>query len=206
MERMAEALACIAAWRADPDARCNCPVCGAAGVEIIDRSARPYSEWYVLKVRGMRARRDAAHSVAGAASISEHGGRCARDCSACRVLMERETCLIGSRHFLPGVLTVNVVRYPQDPTLGYAGYVELVRNEIGSGRSILLGKSFSGPVAVLVATQLGEQMQGHRACRDVRQKPLAAAGSFGGRHASIPARRPQDQECYADGPLWRSGT
>jgi hypothetical protein len=49
MERMAEAMACVAAWRADPDAPCNCPVCAAVGLEIIDQSARPYSEWYVLK-------------------------------------------------------------------------------------------------------------------------------------------------------------
>ena len=55
---------------------------------------------------------------------------------------------------------VNVVRYPQDPTLGYAGYVELVRREIGSRPVYVLGESFSGPIAVLVATQLREQVQG----------------------------------------------
>ena len=25
-----------------------CPACGKVGLEIIDRSARPYAEWYVL--------------------------------------------------------------------------------------------------------------------------------------------------------------
>ena len=50
-ERMAEAFACIAAWRMDPDAPRNCPVCGASGLEIIDLSTRPYAEWYVLKCR-----------------------------------------------------------------------------------------------------------------------------------------------------------
>ncbi|WP_291159588.1 hypothetical protein [Hyphomicrobium sp.] len=46
---MADALDRIARWRADPGAVQGCPVCGTPGVEIIDRSARPYSEWYVLK-------------------------------------------------------------------------------------------------------------------------------------------------------------
>ncbi len=42
------ALECIAQWRSDPEARAACPRCGAEGLEIIDRSARPYAEWYAL--------------------------------------------------------------------------------------------------------------------------------------------------------------
>jgi hypothetical protein len=42
------ALAAIARWRQDPEASAACPRCGAAGLEIIDRSARPYAEWYAL--------------------------------------------------------------------------------------------------------------------------------------------------------------
>jgi pimeloyl-ACP methyl ester carboxylesterase len=57
-------------------------------------------------------------------------------------------------------LTVKVVRYPQDSSLGYAGYAEIVRREIGDRPVFLLGESFSGPVAVRVATQLGRQVQG----------------------------------------------
>lgn len=56
--------------------------------------------------------------------------------------------------------TVKVVRYPNDPTLGYAGYAELVRNVIGAREVFLLGESFSGPIAVRVATQLGPQIKG----------------------------------------------
>ena len=47
-ERLREALARIAAWRLDPEAPQPCPACGAPGLEIVDRSARPYTEWYVL--------------------------------------------------------------------------------------------------------------------------------------------------------------
>jgi pimeloyl-ACP methyl ester carboxylesterase len=62
--------------------------------------------------------------------------------------------------FLAKYLTVRIVRYPPDPTLGYGGYTELVRREIGKRQVFLLGESFSGPVAVRVAKQLGEQIKG----------------------------------------------
>jgi predicted RNA-binding Zn-ribbon protein involved in translation (DUF1610 family) len=38
----------IAAWRVDPKRAVACPACGEAGLAIIDRSARPYAEWYAL--------------------------------------------------------------------------------------------------------------------------------------------------------------
>ncbi len=50
-ERLREALDRITAWRVDPGASHACPACGVPGVEIIDASARPYTEWYVLKCR-----------------------------------------------------------------------------------------------------------------------------------------------------------
>ncbi|HVZ03521.1 alpha/beta hydrolase [Hyphomicrobium sp.] len=56
--------------------------------------------------------------------------------------------------------TVRIVRYPNDPSLGYAGYAELVRNVIGTREVYLLGESFSGPVAIRVASQLGRQIRG----------------------------------------------
>jgi hypothetical protein len=45
-------LACIAAWRADPERPVACPACGREGLAIIDRSARPYAEWYALSCAG----------------------------------------------------------------------------------------------------------------------------------------------------------
>ena len=75
--------------------------------------------------------------------------------------------------FLAEYLTVKIIRYPLDPTLGYAGYTELVRREIGRRQVFLLGESFSGPVAVRVAETARPANQGHRACRDVCQKSMA---------------------------------
>ena len=48
-ERLEIALTSIAAWRNEPEEPCLCPVCGKPGLTIIDRSARPYAEWYVLR-------------------------------------------------------------------------------------------------------------------------------------------------------------
>jgi len=47
-EEMRLALARIAGWRVDPEAPVACPRCGRDGLAIIDRSARPYAEWYAL--------------------------------------------------------------------------------------------------------------------------------------------------------------
>jgi pimeloyl-ACP methyl ester carboxylesterase len=57
-------------------------------------------------------------------------------------------------------LAVRAVSYPHDPSLGYAGYAEIVRGEVGKRTVFLLGESFSGPVAIRVASQLGRQIQG----------------------------------------------
>ena len=47
-DEMRLALAGIAGWRAAPEAPVGCPRCGREGLAIIDRSARPYAEWYAL--------------------------------------------------------------------------------------------------------------------------------------------------------------
>jgi hypothetical protein len=47
-DQLREAGRRIAAWRASPEAPVACPVCGKAGLEIVDRSARPHAEWYAL--------------------------------------------------------------------------------------------------------------------------------------------------------------
>lgn len=47
-EHLADALDRIGAWRVDPWTVQMCPVCQTSGLIIIDRSVRPYSEWYAL--------------------------------------------------------------------------------------------------------------------------------------------------------------
>jgi hypothetical protein len=47
-EKMSVALQRIAAWRSAPSDPVLCPVCETQGLAIIDRSSRPYAEWYAL--------------------------------------------------------------------------------------------------------------------------------------------------------------
>ena len=47
-DEMANALPRILAWRVDPDAPVICPRCDKPDLNVIDRSARPYAEWYAL--------------------------------------------------------------------------------------------------------------------------------------------------------------
>ena len=42
------ALQRIAAWRLSAAEPVACPVCEASGIEVVDRSTRPYAEWYAL--------------------------------------------------------------------------------------------------------------------------------------------------------------
>jgi hypothetical protein len=51
-EKVRLAYAALAAWRADPKEPVACPACGRDGLEVSDRSARPYAEWYVLSCAG----------------------------------------------------------------------------------------------------------------------------------------------------------
>lgn len=57
-------------------------------------------------------------------------------------------------------IACEAVRYPFDATWGYAAYADYAASVIGSRRVVLLGESFSGPVAVMVADRLGSQVAG----------------------------------------------
>jgi pimeloyl-ACP methyl ester carboxylesterase len=57
-------------------------------------------------------------------------------------------------------IPVQVVRYPPDQVLGYAELPDFVRQRIGSGPVVLLGESFSGPIAIQLAADLPEQIKG----------------------------------------------
>ena len=47
-DKLGVAYRCVTTWRANPGAPAMCPACGASGLAIVDRSARPYAEWYAL--------------------------------------------------------------------------------------------------------------------------------------------------------------
>jgi len=47
-EAVQAAHAAIAAWQQAPDQPAVCPVCQSAVLAVVDRSARPYTAWFVL--------------------------------------------------------------------------------------------------------------------------------------------------------------
>lgn len=59
----AELIGLVRAWRNDEAKPVACPVCGAA-LEIADRSARPYREWYALSCSGCGLSKTVAVSLA----------------------------------------------------------------------------------------------------------------------------------------------
>ena len=48
MDLMVKAMGQVRIWEAGQRDGLVCPVCGAPGLEIIDRSARPHMSWYAL--------------------------------------------------------------------------------------------------------------------------------------------------------------
>jgi hypothetical protein len=65
VEQQRAAMRCIAAWRSDPRKTVACTACGKAGLEIIDRSARPHAEWYALSCEACGLR-ETLHIALGA--------------------------------------------------------------------------------------------------------------------------------------------
>jgi pimeloyl-ACP methyl ester carboxylesterase len=55
---------------------------------------------------------------------------------------------------------LQVVSYPPDQVLGYAELPDYVRAQIGSEPVVLLGESFSGPIAINLAAQMQGQVKG----------------------------------------------
>lgn len=47
-ERLPLFLERIAKWQQQPNEPVACPQCGAGHLAVIDRSARPYAEWYAV--------------------------------------------------------------------------------------------------------------------------------------------------------------
>lgn len=48
---MQSAMQRLRAWQIDRDGDQTCPNCGAPGLKIRDRSARPHAEWYAMKCK-----------------------------------------------------------------------------------------------------------------------------------------------------------
>jgi pimeloyl-ACP methyl ester carboxylesterase len=59
-----------------------------------------------------------------------------------------------------GPVPLQVVSYPADARLGYRELTEYIREIIGSRNVVVLGESFSGPIAVEIAATMPNQVKG----------------------------------------------
>ena len=71
------------------------------------------------------------------------------------VLFERLQKILPS-----AVVKVTVIAYPPDASMTYRDYVALVKGSLGSRRVVLLGESFSGPIAIMLAAEIPEHVRG----------------------------------------------
>ena len=91
---------------------------------------------------------------------------------------------------LAGQLETRVVRYPTGKSLDYQELEQVVRASIPShGSVILLGESFSGPIAVSLAASLGDRVAGLVLCCSFVRNPLPALSRLRGLIDAMPVSR-----------------
>jgi pimeloyl-ACP methyl ester carboxylesterase len=61
---------------------------------------------------------------------------------------------------LDGRIPVRRIVYPADPRLGYAALTDYVISKLSGGSTVLLGESFSGPIAIKVAARRPHDIAG----------------------------------------------
>lgn len=71
---------------------------------------------------------------------------------------------------------VKIVRYPDNPALGYPQLAELVRHALPTEPFVLLGESFSGPVAIALAAEQPANLKGLVLCCTFARSPRPALG------------------------------
>jgi pimeloyl-ACP methyl ester carboxylesterase len=81
---------------------------------------------------------------------------------------------------LPPALNVVVVRYPPQEWAGYAELEAVARASLpAAGPFIILGESFSGPIAVSLAASCGPQLKGLVLCCTFVRNPRPLLGALG---------------------------
>jgi pimeloyl-ACP methyl ester carboxylesterase len=78
----------------------------------------------------------------------------------------------------PGI-EPHIVSYPPDPALGYAELEALVRASLPTDRPyVVLGESFSGPIAISIAASRPQHLVGLILCVTFAHNPLPVLGSM----------------------------
>jgi pimeloyl-ACP methyl ester carboxylesterase len=86
---------------------------------------------------------------------------------------------------LGSAVAVKVIRYPGDVALGYDALGRFVRAMLPEGEPfVLLGESFSGPIAISLAATGGTQLRGLILCCSFARNPRPSLGPLSTSRAS----------------------
>lgn len=77
---------------------------------------------------------------------------------------------------LDPAVPVVVVRYPGDRTLGYAGLAAVAHSALPAGPHVVLGESFSGPIAAMLAAGAPPNLKGVVLCCSFVRSPRPLLG------------------------------
>jgi len=83
-----------------------------------------------------------------------------------------------------------VVRYPPSEFLGYQELEEVVQAQLPDGPYVLLGESFSGPLAISLAAERPHNLLALVLCASFARNPRPALGPLSPLAALLPARPP----------------
>ena len=96
------------------------------------------------------------------------------------------------------------IGYPTDQQLGYADLVEFVRERLPPGRFVVLGESFSGPIAIELAVLLPERVAGLVLAVSFARRPIPFGGSLA--RAWLSMRLPRPRWAMAEVLMGKSAT
>jgi pimeloyl-[acyl-carrier protein] methyl ester esterase len=88
----------------------------------------------------------------------------------------------------PSFETVSVIAYPSDQILPYSELEALVRDSLPEGRFVLLGESFSGPIAISIAATQPRGLAGLVLSTSFARKPAPLLSGFAAFVAFAPVR------------------
>jgi pimeloyl-[acyl-carrier protein] methyl ester esterase len=98
----------------------------------------------------------------------------------------------------------SIIAYPTDQCLGYDALVEFLHERLPPGRFIVLGESFSGPVAIEIAASMPERVAGLALAMSFASNPLPFGAGLA--RAWLSLRLPRPRWAMAAALMGRSAT
>jgi pimeloyl-[acyl-carrier protein] methyl ester esterase len=98
----------------------------------------------------------------------------------------------------------SIVAYPTDQPLGYADLFGYVCDRLPAGRFVMLGESFSGPIAIEIAARLPDRTAGLILAVSFARRPIPFGGTLAQTWLSM--RLPRPKSAMASALMGRQAT